>query len=89
MSQNSKQIKNRRQFLKDGLRSVVFGGITFTGLFLWWRGHSRPEGELSFLPNIPCNDCLILNVCPDPRAISAREQQGEPVTGNPGTESGA
>lgn len=89
MTQKNQKIKSRREFLKDGFRTALFGGLTFTGLFLWWRGHSRPEDELSFLPNIPCNDCVILRVCPDPRAISAREKQRDSGADNLHAESEA
>ena len=38
MMQEFEKAKNRREFLRDGLRTVLFGGLAFTGLFLGSRG---------------------------------------------------
>lgn len=74
MIQHSQDFKNRRQFLKDGLRTALFGGLTLTGGFLWWRGRSQSGTDSPYVLNIPCRDCFILPDCQDPRAISAREE---------------
>ena len=66
--------KNRREFLKDGLRTALFGGLAFTGLFLGWRGQSRSERESSCLVNLPCRGCSKLPDCQEPRAANARQK---------------
>lgn len=69
------QIKrNRREFLKDGLRAALFGGLVFTGLSLGWRGYSRADGESSCLIDLPCRSCSKLPGCQKPRAIDARQK---------------
>ncbi len=74
MRQSLQITKNRREFLKDGLRAVVFGGLAFTGLFLGWRGYSRADKESPCLIDLPCRSCLKLPGCPEPRAIDARQK---------------
>ena len=72
MMQDLQKTKSRREFLKDGLRTALFGSLAFTGLFLGWRGYSRPGRESSCLVNFPCRDCSKLPDCQEPRAINAR-----------------
>jgi len=72
--QDFQKIKNRREFIRDGLRTALFGGLALTGLFLGWRGHSRPGRESSCLVNLPCRGCSKLPDCQEPRAIDAREK---------------
>jgi hypothetical protein len=74
MMQDLQKTKNRREFLKDGLRTALFGGLAFTGLFLGWRGHSRSGRESSCLVNLPCRGCSKLLDCPEPRAVNARQK---------------
>ncbi len=74
MRQSLQTTKNRREFIKDGLRAVLFGGLAFTGLFLGWRGYSRPDEESSCLIDLPCRSCSKLPGCQKPRAIDARQK---------------
>jgi hypothetical protein len=74
MMEDFKSIRNRREFLKDGLRTVLFGGLAFTGLFLGWKGHSSSGKESSCLVRLPCRGCSKLPDCQAPRAIDARQK---------------
>jgi hypothetical protein len=69
-----KRTKNRREFLKDGLRAAVLGGIVFTGLFLGWKGNSSSEEESSCLIDLPCRNCLKLTGCKESRAAKTRKE---------------
>ena len=73
MKQDFQITKNRREFLRDGLRTVLFGGLVFTGLFLGWKGYSRQGKESSCLVLLPCRDCSKLPGCQEPRAIDTRQ----------------
>ncbi len=73
MVKDFQKTKNRREFLRDGLRAILFGGLAFTGLFLGWKGHSLPA-ESSCLVRLPCQDCSKLPDCQVPRAIDTRQK---------------
>jgi len=66
MMEDFKSIRNRREFLKDGLRTVLFGGLAFTGLFLGWRGYSRSGKESSCLVRLPCVQNFLTARRPEP-----------------------
>jgi hypothetical protein len=74
MMQDLKITKSRREFLRDGLRTVLFSGLAFTGLFLGWRGYSRSGRESSCLVRLPCRGCSKLPDCQVPRAIDTRQK---------------
>jgi hypothetical protein len=74
MIQSQQTTKNRREFIKDGLRAVLFGGLAFTGLFLGWRGYSLSDKESPCLIDLPCRSCSKLPGCQEPRAIDARQK---------------
>ncbi len=74
MMQDFQNTKNRREFLRDGLRTVLFGSLAFIGLFLGWRGYSRSGLESSCLVDLPCRGCSKLPDCQEPRAIDARQK---------------
>jgi hypothetical protein len=74
MKQSLDITKNRREFLKDGLRAVLFGGLALSGLFLGWRGYSGADKESSCLIDLPCRSCSKLSGCQEPRAINARQE---------------
>jgi hypothetical protein len=79
MMEDFKITKSRREFLRDGLRTVLFGGLAFTGLFLLgWRGHSNSGKESSCLVRLPCRGCSKLPDCQVPRAIDARQKTPSP-----------
>ncbi len=74
MMQDLQKTKSRREFMRDGLRTVLFASLAFTGLFLGWRGHSRSGRESSCLVDLPCRGCLKLPDCQEPRAINDRQK---------------
>ena len=78
MMKDFQKTKNRREFLRDGLRAVLFGGLAFTGLFLGWKGHSLSGIEPSCLVRLPCQDCSKLPDCQVPRAADARQKPYDP-----------
>ena len=73
MMKDFQKTKNRREFLRDGLRAVLFGGLAFTGLFLGWKGHSLSGIEPSCLVRLPCQGCSKLPDCQVPRAVDIRQ----------------
>ena len=74
MMKDFRKTKNRREFLRDGLRAVLFGGLAFTGLFLGWKGHSLSGTESSCLVRLSCRGCSKLPDCQVPRAIDTRRK---------------
>jgi len=74
MKQGFKKTKNRREFLRDGLRTILFGGLAFTGLFLGGKGYFRQGNESSCLVLLPCRGCSKLPDCQEPRAIDTRQK---------------
>ncbi len=73
MVKDFQKTKNRREFLRDGLRAASLGGLAFIGLFLGWKGYSLSEMESSCLVRLPCRDCSKLPDCQVPRAIDTRQ----------------
>lgn len=59
--------ESRREFLKDGVRTALFGSLILIGASLGWRKISN-TGQSSSLVNLPCGDCSILPVCFLPKA---------------------
>ena len=49
--------KSRRQFIEDGLRTIMLGGLAFVGLSLGWRGISHSGEESSCAVDLPCRIC--------------------------------
>ncbi len=72
MIQNVQKTKSRRDFLKDGMRTILFGGFVFVTGFFGWRKISN-TGQTSNLVNLPCGDCSILPVCFLPKAIDFKK----------------
>jgi hypothetical protein len=69
---------SRREFLKGGIRTVLFGGLVFVSGMLGWRKISN-AGQTSSQVNLPCRDCSILPVCFLPKAIDfKREKRSSP-----------
>ncbi len=78
MVKDFQRTKNRREFLRDGLRAVSIGCLAFTGLFLGWKGHSLSGMEPSCLVRLPCQGCSKLPDCQVPRAIDTRQKPPDP-----------
>ncbi|NOR54321.1 MAG: hypothetical protein GQ536_09570 [Candidatus Aminicenantes bacterium] len=74
MMQDLQKTGSRREFLKDGIRTVLVGGFVFGSGMLGWRKISN-AGQTSSLVNLPCRDCSILPVCFLPKAIDFKREK--------------
>ncbi len=78
MKQNLQDIKSRREFIRDGLRAVVFSGIvTLSGVFIG-KTYSNNHNSSACKVDIPCRDCSKLDCCEDPEAVNLRRTQNNP-----------
>jgi len=83
MKQDLQKTGSRREFLKDGIRTVLFGGFVFVSGILGWRKISN-AGQTSSLVNLHCRGCSILQVCFLPKAIDfKREKRRSPQNSFP------
>jgi hypothetical protein len=73
----SRSQKTRREFLKDGLRTVIFGGFIFTSTFLGLRKFMDKDSTSTCPVNLPCDNCSKLKNCQEPKAIHLKQKQGE------------
>ncbi len=65
----------RRQFLRDGLRFAVLGGLAaITGKLVARQG-VRPAGQVCISAGI-CRGCEAFDDCGLPQALSARQAPG-------------
>ena len=71
--------KNRREFLKDGLRAGVAGSIVFMGLFLGWRKKPENSGGTLCIDNLPCRDCSKMKKCTEPKALKQKQKTIKPA----------
>ena len=71
------KIKSRRDFLKDGMRAVLLGGLVFFGLFLGWRGRANSGTGVSCSMDLPCRNCSKISRCQEPLARQEREKMSE------------
>ncbi len=71
------KVKNRRDFIKDGMRAVLLGGFVFTGLFLGWRGRANSGTDISCFIDLPCRSCSIIKRCPESLAFQERKKRSE------------
>ena len=78
MKQNLQDIKSRREFIKDGLRTVICGGIVTLSAVLIGRTYSKNHNSLTCKVDIPCGDCSELGCCEDPKAVNLRRTQNDP-----------
>jgi hypothetical protein len=72
-------MSDRRSFLRDGLRALVFGSLALTGIVL---GGRRPAQNNSCHVDLACRDCARLAGCGESRADRFRE------SGLPGRQEG-
>jgi len=61
----------RREFLKNSLRTVLFGGLVLTGFHLAMRSESE-EGGSACPASEACGRCTRLQKCGDLRAVRYR-----------------
>lgn len=71
----NRETMNRRAFLKDGLRSVLCGGLVVLGVVFGWRKYSKQGQGSSCLASSPCSSCSKLSDCDEPRAIDLKRKQ--------------
>ena len=69
----------RRQFLRDGLRLAILGGLAAVGGTLAGRQAGRPAGQVCISAGI-CRGCAAFEDCGLPRALSAKEATGHSRT---------
>ena len=65
----------RRQFLRDGLRWAILGGLAAVGGRLAGREAARPAGQVCISAGI-CRGCAAFEDCGLPNALSAKEVIG-------------
>ena len=63
---------SRRQFLRDGLRFTMLGGLAAVGGELAGRQAGLPAGQVCISSGI-CRGCAVFEDCGLPRALSAKE----------------
>jgi hypothetical protein len=63
---------SRRQFLRDGLRLTILGGLAAIGGKLAGRAAARPAGQVCVNAGI-CRGCAVFEECGLPSALSAKE----------------
>ncbi len=71
--QKTQKVKTRREFIKDGLRTVVLSGLAFVGLSVGGRKASSFGIETSCAIDLPCRICSRLPGCRKPEAEEARK----------------
>jgi len=74
---NQTKVKSRRDFIKDGMRAVLLGGLVFAGLFLGWRGRANSGTEASCSIDLPCRSCSKIRRCQESQALQERERMSE------------
>ena len=72
---------DRREFIKDGLRTVILGGFVLFGLFLGLRKPSRTEKSSAMIPQSPCRECRKIKSCSQSNAV--RYRKGEEQSDSP------
>lgn len=88
MIQSVQKTKNRRDFLRDGMRTVLLSGLAFTGLFLGWKGYSNSGKESSCLVDLPCRGCSRLLDCREPKALDVKQKERDSRLQSSGMNSG-
>jgi len=66
---------SRRQFLRDGLRFAMLGGLAAVGGKLAGRQAGRPAGQVCVSAGI-CRGCAVFEDCGLPRALSVKQVTG-------------
>jgi len=72
--QEKQKKKNRREFMKHGLRTVMLSSLAFTGLSLGRRGASSSKIETSCSIDLPCRICSQLPGCRKPEAVDTKQK---------------
>ena len=72
MNRQKQKKKDRRDFLKSGLRIGVLGLFGFTG-FVFIRRDSSNSWPCQI--KLPCDGCRILRKCDEPAAINFKKKK--------------
>jgi hypothetical protein len=67
--------KTRRDFLRDGMRTILLSGLGFMGLFFGWKGFSTSGNESSCFVDLPCQGCSRFSGCQYPRALDVKQKE--------------
>jgi hypothetical protein len=67
--------EGRRQFLRDGLRYIMLGGLAVVSGKLAARQGARPAGQVCLSAGI-CRGCAAFEDCGLPQALSAKAVAG-------------
>ena len=78
MKQNLQDLKSRREFIKDVLRTVVFGGIVTLSAVFIGQTYSKDHNSSACRVDTPCRDCSKLGCCEDPKAVNLRRTRNNP-----------
>ena len=73
MKINSEKSAGRREFLKNGLRTFLLGGIIYVSGFLGWREICSAEDENLYTIKLPCRDCSKYTDCTYPIAVELKQ----------------
>ncbi|MCP4724999.1 MAG: hypothetical protein GY863_08190 [bacterium] len=65
--------ENRREFLKNGIRTLVLGGIITVSGILGWRKTKSPENENICTIELPCRSCSVFDNCIDQKAVELKQ----------------
>lgn len=68
------QTKSRRRFIKDGLRTVLLGGLALMGLFLGRRKVSTAGQDSPCTIDLPCRICSRLPGCQEVEALDTKKE---------------
>ncbi|MGD1084804.1 MAG: hypothetical protein ABSA47_08670 [Verrucomicrobiota bacterium] len=66
---------SRRQFLRDGLRYTILGGLAAISGKLVAREAARPAGQVCVSAGL-CRGCAVYEDCGLPQALSAKQALG-------------
>ena len=71
----SQEVAGRREFLKDGLRALLVGGLIILGSVLGLKKKSGTARVSSCPGSLPCRDCSKLQGCGELNAFYERRNQ--------------
>jgi hypothetical protein len=64
---------SRREFLKNGARTILFGGFVFMSVLLGKRKFSGSD-QTSCQIELPCRNCSRIPGCENPKAVEFRSE---------------
>ena len=73
MNNNPEKSACRREFLKSMLRTLLLGGIAFTGGVLGWRTLRSKEDETVCTITLPCRNCEKYTYCTNSKTVTSEQ----------------